>query len=306
MKKSILLVIYVLVASNLFSQKLILSFNLPVGTKYSTEFDILSTVNQIIMGIEQEAKINMLLLIDSEVVESNSEYNLVEVSYKKFSIETSNAMFSFSIDSHGKDDNPSNSIYRSVIDKSFFVKINKSGEIINIEGLNQIIMKIIEEIPPEDPLFENYKKTLVESFGENSLKQNYQQFSAVFPDNEVGVNDNWNFNSSSKATEFETQIFNTATVKSITASTIIVQINSIIASTGEEQMEMEGMKGQITLTGSQVSEIHINPSTGMSKSGVVNQKIEGELKLTSIENQEETFSIPMKISSKIQIKNSIK
>ena len=306
MKKSILLVIYLLIASNLFSQKLILSFNLPVGTKYSTEFDILSTVNQIIMGIEQDAKINMLLLIDSEVVESTSEYSLVELSYKKFSIETSNAIFSFTINSHGKDANPSNSIYRSILDKSFFVKINEAGEIIDIEGLNQIILEILEEIPPEDPLFENYKKTLVESFGENSLKQNYQQFSAVFPDYEVGVNDNWNFNSSSKATEFEAQIFNTATIKSISASTIIIQINSIIESTGEEQLEIEGMKGQITMTGSQVSEIHINPSTGLSKSGVVNQKIGGELKLTSIENKEEVFLIPMKITSKIQIKNSIK
>ncbi len=305
MKKTVLLVLILTVTSGLFSQSLILKFAPPVETKYSTEFDIVSTVNQVIMGIEQAVEVNMLMLINSKIIESTSEYSLIELSYKRFSIKTSNAMVSFVIDSHIKDDNPANSIFKSLIDKIFYIKIDKAGEVIDIEGLDQIISEIIKGVNPDDPLIESYRKTLNENFGANSLKQNFQHFSALFPDYSVGVGDSWNFNLNSKATEFDTQIFNTATIKSISSNNVIIQINSIIVSSGDNSMEIQGMKGHIEMTGSQVSEIQINPISGLTKSGVVTQKIEGELKLSSIENNEEEFLIPMIISSKIQITNTI-
>ena len=65
------------------------------------------------------------------------------------------------------------------------------------------------------------------------------------------------------------------------------------------------MEGHITMTGSQVSELQINPKNGLTKSGVVTQKIEGELKLANKDISEDEFLIPMIISSKIQVINTI-
>ena len=304
MKKSIF-VVYLLVifAFPGFSQKIILNFNPPLESKYSTEFDIQSTVQQTIMGIEQTIKVNMLMIMDSHVVESESNYSLIKVQYKKFSIESSDAFVSFAIDSETKDENPANLIFRSLIDKSFFVKFDRSGEVIEIIGLDEIIADILKGIDPSDPIYEGYKKTLEESFGVNNLRQNFQQLSVAFPSYEVGTGDTWNYNLNSKATNFDVQMYNVATIKSIDTDNVIIQNNSTIISSHSDSMEIQGMKGKIDMTGSSISEIYINPETGLTKSGVVTQEIEGDLILITEETGEEEIKIPMKIYSRIRVKN---
>lgn len=303
MKKSIF-VVYLLVIFIFpgFSQKLILNFNPPLEARYSTEFDIQSTIQQTIMGINQTIKVNMFMIMDSHVVESESNYSLIKVQYKKFSIESSNAFVSFSIDSETKDENPANQIFRSLIDKSFFVKFDRSGEVIEINGLDQIISDILKGIDPEDPIYEGYKKTMEESFGVNNLRQNFQQLSVAFPSYEVSTGDSWNFNLNSKTANFDVQMYNVATIKSISPDNVIIQNNSTIISSYTDSMDVQGMRGKIDMVGSSISEIHINPETGLTKSGVVTQEIKGNLIIITKEEESE-IKIPMQIYSRIRVKN---
>ncbi|MCF8380491.1 MAG: hypothetical protein K9H49_13000 [Bacteroidales bacterium] len=288
-----------------YSQKISLSFNPPTDYEYSTEFDIQSTVNQTIMGIERRVNVSIVMNIHSYVIESNPEYCVVQLQYKKFSIESSDAFVSFTIDSESKSDDPASLIFRSLIDKSFFVSFDRSGEVIDIKGLNSIISDILEGLDPQNPMYAVYEKTLEESFGVNNLRQNFQQLSVAFPSYPVGLNDSWNFSLNSKTTDFDVEMYSTASIKSIGPENVIIQNNSTIVSSHNDSLEIQGMKGKIDMTGSSLSEIQIDPETGLTKSGVVTQEISGDLILQTDEILENEFIIPMKIYSRIRVQNVI-
>jgi len=304
-KSSLLSLLFIFLYLNGFSQKQILSFNPPVGFEYSTEFDIQSTLTQTITGIDRTVNVNMIMMMDSHVMESNPDFCRIKMQYKKFSIESSDAFISFTIDSETKEAKPESLIFRSLIDKSFYAKFNRSGEVIEIEGLDRIISDILENFDPEDPIFEAYRKTLEESFGVNNLRQNFQQLSVAFPSYAVGLNDSWDFNLNSKATEFDVQSYSVASIKSISPGNIIIQNNSTIVSSHKDTLDVQGMKGRIEMVGSSIAEIQIDPETGLTKSGIVKQEIEGDLFLIIDESTESEFIIPMKISSRILMENIV-
>lgn len=306
MKKSILLsFLFIILYLNGFSQKQILSFNPPVDLKYSTEFDIQSILTQTITGIDRTVNVNMIMILDSYVMESYPDFCRIKMQYKKFSIESSDAFVSFAIDSETKEDSPESLIFQSLIAKSFYVSFNKYGEVIEIEGLDRIISEILMNFDPQDPIIDAYRKTLEESFGVNRLKQNFQQLYVAFPSYAVGLNDSWDFNLNSKATDFDVQSFNVASIKTISPRNIIIQNNSTIVSSHNDSLEVQGMRGKIEMEGYSIAEIHIDPETGLTKSGIVKQEIAGDLFLKIDKFSENEFIIPMKISSRIRVENSV-
>lgn len=85
--------------------------------------------------------------------------------------------------------NPAFIQYNAVINNPFFIRLNPSGEITDVYGLEKIYEVLFKSLG--DTLKEAEKQEIKESFGEESIKEILQQEYQVCPTTPVAVDSNW-------------------------------------------------------------------------------------------------------------------
>ncbi len=287
------------VSSN--AQKILLSFDPPEGMVMQTEFFSKSVIDQEVMGIQQSIEMNMDMILEGEVLEKDADNTQIRYTYTRMSVSSNSAMFSLSLNSEGDQADPGNQLLKSLTGKGFVTVMDRSGRVTEISGVDKIIEEIIADYPNTGMEAQAYRQTLKETFGSESFSQNIEQLAAYYPDYKLGVGDTWVYENSVSMPQIEMKLINNATVKSITAENVIIQINTLLKSPEDNRLEVQGMTGSMKLEGSQLSEIKVDPKTGIVKEGVVTQEINGEIRMEMNEGSSDPLVIPMLIKSKIEM-----
>ena len=288
-------------------QKIKLEFNPPVGAEYISEYDIQSSIDQTIMGIDQNVKAKTYMVIHSRITDKTEDYCLVEMKYKRLAVETSTAFLSMVIDSEEEnEDNPVNRALKAMIDQVFTAKIGPDGVIINLDGMESMIEKIMSEIQINDKIGSQYRQLLDQSFGKDNLIQNMGMVSAGFPDYEIEKGSEWSYEQMVSASEFVFQLNTTAGLQDFNEKEARIIMRSEMNTPQNRDLEIQGIKARMALKGSQVGEINVDIETGISKSSFLTQNIDGMVELKMNENGTDTMTIPMKINSSIHVKTEIK
>lgn len=91
--------------------------------------------------------------------------------------------------------------YNAVIQNPFYIRVNPSGEISDVYGMEKIYENLFKSLG--DTLKEADKQTIKEQFGEESLKEILQQEYQIAPSNPVAVDSSWTKSFSTAVLFFE-------------------------------------------------------------------------------------------------------
>jgi hypothetical protein len=306
MRSSLLIILCFL--SHFFSvsaqEKIYLQFNPQKGLIYITDYVMNTIIDQEIMGIDQQIQMNMLMQTETQVEESSKEKNILSMGYKRLAIETVTPMTSLTIDTDSEDVQPGTEYLQMMTGKKFSIIVNSRGEIVNIEGLEQIITDITNNIREDNPVVQSYKNTLNDAFGEENIKNYFGQTTPVYPDYKVGIGDSWTYDQMAATAQFEFMTENISVIKDIKPEYILIQTNSSIHTPESGTIQIEGIQAKLTMKGNQVGEIIINAESGIPIEGIIKQDIIGELILDMSEQGMQDMKVPMKISTRIEFKSA--
>ena len=175
--------------------------------------------------------------------------------------------------------------------------INDKGEVISIEGYDEIGDKILHAFPATDAatkaaVMNQWSQTL----GESLVKKNLDQLFKIFPDSAVHLNDTWNLTTKEKG-EFNLDIFNDFTLKSINTDLALIQSEGKIK-TSNSAVGMFGFSNAVAnLNGKQEGEFEMETKTGMLHSCKIKADISGNIQAMGRD-------IPVSITHRLKMKGT--
>ena len=89
------------------------------------------------------------------------------------------------------DDNMIKDAFVKVVGKMFTMKVDPEGNILSVEGFDEIIKDIIDSAAVNEDMKLQMKVSLQDQFNEQQLKDEFSQALMIFPNKNVVVGDSW-------------------------------------------------------------------------------------------------------------------
>ncbi len=287
------------------SQSADLSLRLEKGKEYKQLTNSEISINQEING--QQLNMNMTIsgtmtFLVKDITDSGYD---MDAQYKKLSMsmQMPQGTMEFSSEKNNANDIFS-TILGAIIDKSFEVKMSKTGKIIeikNVEALWETAINQFEQLPEVQK--EQIKAQIAKAYGSEALKGNIEMVTAIYPENPVNKGDKWTVNTklesgmSAKVTtdyEFADQ----------TADFALIKGNSTIKTADKDAyIETNGMPMKYDLTGTMSSEIKVDKNSGWIIEAKIKQEISGDTYIKENPQIPNGMKIPMVMKNEIVITN---
>jgi hypothetical protein len=251
-----------------------LKFNLQKGKTYDYQmnFDIAQEVAA--QKISTSLNGNYIM----EVLEDSNEVKTIKTTYNRLFLKMNMPGQNIEMDSDRQDttspaENDPNHIMNTVFSglkgKSFFIKVDKEGKVLEVSGMQQMGEAIVNEmnLPTES-------KTIIlqrfsTQFNDETMKDMFSQSFNFFPAKPVKVGDSWERKLTlSNVTPME--VTTTYTVKSIEGNNVTLDSKSKINITGAAKM-----------LGDQTGTLLVDAKSGLVINGEFVQKITGQINVTS-------------------------
>jgi len=188
----------------------------------------------------------------------------------------------------------------AIIGGGYSMRIGPDGEILEVEGLDEMLDRILAGMDLPDPeMRQAFELTFREQFGEQAMKDQLGNLLFEFPEGSLQVGDTW-------ATTQETTalvpivVENTFTLLGFDESTALIEVRSeISAGTGEGGMKLGLFAFDFTISGSQEGLIQVDLETGLSNS-TIDQVLTGEMTIVA---EGEEITVPINILQTIQVES---
>jgi len=239
-------------------------YTLKVGDVYRVNMEAKQEIAQTMMGQTQETQQTTANVDDYEVIAaSNGIYTIKTTSIQR-KLESSGPMGSMVIDSDS--DGPQNAPFKAMANQTYQFKMNKMGEILEVEGLESMTASIREGLT--DSGLGAQADDILAAFQEETLKSTLsQQFSFYEPQ----MNDSW---SKSNSMEVLGSPITTNSTFQWEGNNIINGASDLAMSGDIEQM---GMAMKMDVSGIQQTKITLDEATGMPTKVVIDQEISGDV-----------------------------
>lgn len=311
MKKVIILLLSMAFGLQGYAQKTKLQLNLKVGETYKQTSNVKSTIDQEFMGQQMVTTNTLQGTVSFKVLSANKKGYELEVQYDRLSMvmELPQGMsIELDTDKESKEGDllseTMGGMLRNMVGKTFNISMTKYGRITdmkNVEVLFESMFDVFPNLSTEQ--IQPIKDQLAESFGSESLKSNFEMFTALFPEKKVKQGATWTINTKLQSA-FPTIINPTYTFVEKTANYILL--------TGEGAIEIDpdadqgfGSFGstQMDMTGTVVSSIKLDPKTGWIISATMVQKIKGNVLVKEVPETAEGVNIKMSFRNDITVGN---
>jgi hypothetical protein len=172
-------------------------------------------------------------------------------------------------------------IFTGIAGKSFLMKVNQEGEILEVSGFKEIIAGIVDSLTVPENIKMQLRASLQDQFNEQSTKDFFSNAFFIFPAREVKLGDSWK-----KTTMLGGKIGATQT-----ATYTVTAVEGDIYTLGAES-EFSS-EGEQKVSGTQKSTLLVDSRTGLLVNGDYEQKLQVEVEGT-----------PLKITANGYIKGS--
>jgi len=259
----------------------VLKFNLQKGKGY--DYAMQWDMNTKVKG--QESTVAIDALYSMNVTDDNGSVKSITTSYKRLHMNMKVMGMTIDIDSekpfegNGESDitnNPlglMNKMISGMVGKSFVVKVNESGEVLEVSGFNKIIDDMIDSMGMGDAVKAQAMGSMKDQFNDESLKDQFAQIFTIFPNKEIKVGDTWQkkYSTGGKMASSYTTDY---TVKEIDGDHVTLTTKTKIGSDGSGK----------EIDGSQTGNIIVDSQTGL----MVNAKFDQQF---DVKAQGETISV---------------
>ncbi len=288
--------------------KLALFINAKSGDSYKYHVEVNQTTN-VEYGEETSKNAqNMVTDFIITVDDVDSEGNLaMSYKYDAIRIDSESGGSKQTIDSKNADsEDPFSELYNSFIGKGFSVKMNKFGEVKEVNGVDELFDSMlaslgIDEDEDSQEFIEAMKEGLKDSYGEQALKSTIEQSTKVFPQmGNIKVGDSWTVdNSFNSITNIDIKI--TYTLEKVEGNIAHISVKSDIESDGSKTNNYMGMEMSADLSGKMTGIIKVNINNGFLSEGEIEQEISGKMNLMMPEidgSEGESIELPMSFTTK--------
>ncbi|MDP5169780.1 MAG: DUF6263 family protein, partial [Bacteroidia bacterium] len=261
--------------------KALLRVNLSVGDKLSYHSMTDQLIVQDIMGMKQEMKQQIGLTYDMVVESKESGVYTLSYTYTRsqFMMDAGPMMgkVEYDSDTHEGEIEAMARGYAATVGKSFSVKMDERGQVLEITGVDEMISSMMEDFAdlPEAER-EAIKTSLQTQFGGEALKGSIQASSPVYPEKKVKAGSSWE---SAYRTEsgFSLDITSSTAVTSLNGEEAVLTATLSQASDPETSMEMSGMKLVYDIKGGGETTSTVSLGNGMLSKSTTVQNLSGEV-----------------------------
>jgi len=170
--------------------------NLIPGEKYKCSMEMSKRVKQTIEGKDQIMEQSLIIVWDYDILrkKDSGEYE-ISAKYSRIKSSQKFGMQTVEFDS----DNPSDYIdpsmigYKALVGMELKMDITPRGKVGRLSGFEEIIDKIIDNLKiPESPQRDEIIKGIRSQFGDEAMRQSFEQMTVFYPDRPVDTGDSWN------------------------------------------------------------------------------------------------------------------
>lgn len=245
-----------------------LSFNLKPGNSYVYSTKVEQDINS--MGMKTT---NNIFAAYTYTVNASENDNVnLSVNYDKMDMEIKMNGETIKMSSDG--DNEQSAAFKTLIGKPFTMEIGPKGNIVNIEGWEEIGRTA------------NFKTEDIRQMMESSFN--------FYPEKPVKVGDSWTKDISTNMQMFKMDIKSTYTLKEIKGNIAILDNKATMTMSPDATADPQLKDMKMDMKGDMSGEMQIEIPNGMIISGNMSQNMDGKM---TVQGQE----MPMSIKSKITL-----
>jgi len=257
-----------------------LALNLEKGNTYIQRSSADLTINQEINGQKMDIVSTISGIMGFKVVEKSASSYILETVYTELnmSMKTPNGEVSFSSTKPYDEKDIFSRLLKNMIDHPFYINMQSTGKITEIKGIDSLWTNIFSSFPELDAdKKEQILAQLKQSYGENSLRGNIEQLTAIFPSQKVKINDQWQ-NSIELRTTMHATINNHFKLLDYNPSYFDIE-NHADTRTSDDTVQTNGMSATYKLAGPTDSRIKIDTKTGWIIEANTHMELKGTLQL---------------------------
>jgi hypothetical protein len=283
-----------------YAQKVKPVLNLAKGETYYNISILNSSISQTFNGQQVNYTISMSAKIAFKVVDIKDTVYNMEVAYKSIGMKIESPQMNMDFNSDGKDpqDLPSK-ILAAMRDKPFLVALSKTGRIISIQNIDNIMNSVFGSVATADSAQKTQLKTqFTQSFGEKAFKGNFEQTMAIYPNTKVSKNDTWAITTYLESTMSATITTNYQLVD-ITDADYIIHGTAKMITNKEKVTHVNGLDATYDLNGTIISDIKADKKTGWVTEAKLKEDISGNFDIQDNPQVPGGMQVPMSIHSDI-------
>ncbi|TKG91065.1 hypothetical protein EYV94_21915 [Puteibacter caeruleilacunae] len=287
------LVVFFATLSSFAAKKVKIKLDLKEGTTYEYSTIMHNTLNQAIMGQQVNMDQNMIMNFNMAVNQKLDNGNFeVIINYDKLILNMDINGQKINFDTSSESGDPKfNDALKGILAAKFTMEITPEGKPVRVSGF-ETMSKALKGNP-------QMQQSLQMLSNEESFKKYMSQTFNYFPQGKVRIGDEWDL-------AYELPMMMKMNVdmhfklEKIRRKDVILDVNSKINIAPDTQIEQQGMKMNIKLTGDQQGNMVINKKDGMLDSSEMIQDIKMTM-ITKNPQTNEEIKIPMNIKSDIKM-----
>ncbi len=291
-------VIYLILFLNILGLQTItaqekLQYNLKKDDVFRIEQNAVQNIVQKMDSIEHQMTNTIGGIFLMKVVNIIDGKYVFEVNFEKFKFKTESDIYGILSDVDtdvppADEEDIMAKVFQGLIGPKFQMVMLKTGQIESLTGTENLIENMIKQVEMGDEATNLLiKETFEKEFNNQDMLESLQQFTFIYPEVKVKVNQTWTNNYTGPV-----NAENTWKLVSYSKDAIVLSANSTVV------METKDDSVIMKLTGNQQTEATSSTSSGFIKTMEVNQETEGATIVPEIDNNE----IPTSLTSKITYK----
>lgn len=279
--------------------QILLRYNLEAGKNYPSVFEVEQSINQTVMGVEQNVDSKQVMEMDMVAERIAAGEIDLAVTYTRVAMVQESPLGEINYDSDTSKAEISSAVsgYAALVDNGFTLSFDETGEITKVSGLDAMVKGMIENMNIEDSVQKaETMKIVKEQFDEKALASQMQNSLAIFPENEVNIGDSWTVDQSI-TTPFPMNVTSTYLLTDYDDDYAYLSVDSKLQSGENSSMENAEMTMNVAISGEQSGMLKIERKSGMIQESSLKQFASGSIEMTS--PQEMTW--PIELETNVQV-----
>jgi hypothetical protein len=287
------------------SKEIGLNFNVKKGDNYKVTEKVFQKISMKIEGKEIQTNQNSEITFTYKIIDKDKEeISTINATYDSIIATASGGGESFQYDStkNNNDKNdPLSNAYSGFIGKSFTFKVDKSGKVLSLEGIDKIIEEVVGKLSVSDEKVKNQVKDEINSvFGDEAVKGFISSVTGTYPNKKLKQGESWE----------TVEIANVGipisakvkyTLKEGKEENYFVDAASTIEAKNDTPIDFQGEKATFNFNGDESGTLKYSKDSGIIENANFSIFLSGNLKFQKSKTFPKEITVPAEVYSNIKL-----